>query len=101
MRYRIDGVLYDMIPPAQAPGHGHHQPHQGHVQPGHRRTARTAGTGASNCLSTAVRWTFAWAVLPTVHGESVVMRVLDRSNISLDLAKPRLVVMKTWTYSAS
>ena len=43
MRYRIDGVLYEMIPPPRAPGAADRLPHQGHGQPRHRRAAAAPG----------------------------------------------------------
>ncbi len=84
MRYRIDGVLYEMIPP---PKHlalpivsrikvmsklniaERRLPQDGRIE-------LTIG-GAPIDLRVAV--------LPTMFGESVVMRVLDRSNVQLSL----------------
>ena len=43
MRYRCDGVLYEMVPPPRHLADGHRQPHQGHVQPRHRRAPAAAG----------------------------------------------------------
>ena len=43
MRYRIDGVLYEMMPPPAHIAVGHQQPRKGHGQSGHRRAARAAG----------------------------------------------------------
>jgi type IV pilus assembly protein PilB len=86
MRYRIDGVLYEMIPP---PKHlalpivsrikvmadldiaERRLPQDGRIE------LEVGG----NPVDLRV------AVLPTMFGESVVMRVLDRSNVSLDLDK--------------
>ena len=86
MRYRIDGVLYEMIPP---PKHlaipivsrvkvmanldiaERRLPQDGRIE-------LMVGT---NPVDLRV------SVLPTMFGESVVMRVLDRSNVSLDLDK--------------
>jgi type IV pilus assembly protein PilB len=84
MRYRIDGVLYEMIPP---PRHlalpiisrikvmadldiaERRLPQDGRIEL----------TVHNHPVDLRV------AVLPTMFGESVVMRVLDRSNIQLDL----------------
>jgi len=84
MRYRIDGVLYEMVPP---PKHlalpivsrvkvmadldiaERRLPQDGRIQL----------TVNSNPIDLRV------AVLPTMYGESVVMRVLDRSNVELSL----------------
>jgi type IV pilus assembly protein PilB len=84
MRYRIDGVLYEMVPPPKELGPAitsrvkvmskldiaeRRLPQDGRVE-------LTVG-GAPVDLRVSV--------LPTMHGESVVMRVLDRSNVSLAL----------------
>lgn len=84
MRYRIDGVLYDMIPP-----------------PKHIATALASRVKVMSKLDIAERRMpqdgrielfmhgnpidLRVAILPTLFGESVVMRVLDRSNVQLDL----------------
>ena len=84
MRYRIDGVLYEMVPP-----------------PKHLGPAITSRVKVMANLDIAERRLpqdgrielqvggkpvdLRVAVLPTMHGESVVMRVLDRSNVELSL----------------
>ena len=84
MRYRIDGVLYEMMPP-----------------PSHIATAISSRIKVMADLDIAERRMpqdgrielnvnnqpidLRVSVLPTMFGESVVMRVLDRSNVSLDL----------------
>jgi type IV pilus assembly protein PilB len=86
MRYRIDGVLYEMIPP---PRHlampivsrikvmsnldiaEHRLPQDGRIE------LMVGGQPVDLRV----------AVLPTMFGESVVMRVLDRGNVNLDLDK--------------
>ena len=86
MRYRIDGVLYEMIPP-----------------PKHIAMAITSRIKVMANLDIAERRLpqdgripltvqgksvdLRIAVLPTIYGESIVMRVLDRSNVQLDLDK--------------
>lgn len=86
MRYRIDGVLYEMIPP-----------------PRHLANAIVSRIKVMADLDIAERRLpqdgrielvvngnpvdLRVAVLPTMFGESCVMRVLDRSNVSLDLGK--------------
>jgi type IV pilus assembly protein PilB len=86
MRYRIDGVLYEMVPP-----------------PKHIAMAITSRIKVMANLDIAERRMpqdgriplvvqgkgidLRVAVLPTMFGESVVMRVLDRSNVALDLDK--------------
>ena len=86
MRYRIDGILLDMIPP---PAHlapaiisrikvmanldiaEHRLPQDGRIE--------LMVQGAPVDLRVNV--------LPTMFGESVVMRVLDRSNVQLDMER--------------
>ncbi|MGE3108304.1 MAG: GspE/PulE family protein [Phycisphaerales bacterium] len=84
MRYRIDGVLYEMVPPPKHLGSAitsrikvmsqmdiaeRRLPQDGRIE-------LTVG-GAPVDLRVSV--------LPTMYGESVVMRVLDRSNVKLQL----------------
>ncbi len=84
MRYRIDGVLYEMIPP-----------------PKHLALPIVSRIKVMSKLNIAERRLpqdgrieltiggspidLRVAVLPTMFGESVVMRVLDRSNVQLSL----------------
>jgi type IV pilus assembly protein PilB len=86
MRYRIDGVLYEMMPP-----------------PAHIAAAISSRIKVMANLDIAERRVpqdgrielnvnnqpidLRVSVLPTMFGESVVMRVLDRGNVSLDLDK--------------
>ncbi len=86
MRYRIDGVLYEMVPP-----------------PPHLGPAITSRVKVMANLDIAERRLpqdgrielnvgghpvdLRVAVLPTMHGESVVMRLLDRSNVELNLER--------------
>ena len=84
MRYRIDGVLYEMVPPPKYLGPAitsrikvmsnldiaeRRLPQDGRVE------LQVAGSPVDLRVS----------VLPTMHGESVVMRVLDRSNVELSI----------------
>jgi type IV pilus assembly protein PilB len=86
MRYRIDGVLYEMVPPPKHLGPAitsrikvmasmdiaeRRLPQDGRVE-------LTVG-GAPVDLRVSV--------LPTMWGESVVMRVLDRGNVKLQLER--------------
>ena len=43
MRYRVDGVLYELVPPPRHLAPAISQPDQGHGQPRHRRAAAAAG----------------------------------------------------------
>ncbi|MBY0309353.1 MAG: Flp pilus assembly complex ATPase component TadA [Phycisphaerales bacterium] len=84
MRYRIDGVLYEMHPPPKELANAitsrvkvmakldiaeRRLPQDGRVE-------LTVGGGPVDLRV---------SVLPTMYGESVVMRVLDRSNVQLAL----------------
>jgi type IV pilus assembly protein PilB len=86
MRYRCDGVLYEMVPP-----------------PRHLATAIASRIKVMSNLDIAERRLpqdgrielnvggnpvdMRVSILPTMFGESVVIRVLDRSVVSLDLNK--------------
>ncbi len=86
MRYRIDGVLYEMVPPP---------PHlalpivsrikvMANLDIAERRLPQDGRIELTvNQLPIDLRV----SVLPTMFGESVVMRVLDRSNVQLSLDK--------------
>ena len=84
MRYRIDGVLYEMVPPPKYLGPAiisrikvmanldiaeRRLPQDGRIE------LQVAGSPVDLRVS----------ILPTMHGESAVMRVLDRSNVELSL----------------
>ncbi|MFN7022365.1 MAG: GspE/PulE family protein, partial [Phycisphaerales bacterium] len=99
MRYRIDGVLYEMVPPPKHLGPAitsrikvmanmdiaeRRMPQDGRIE-------LTVG-GAPVDLRVSV--------LPTMHGESVVMRVLDRSNVQLSLDRIGLREDDYKTFSA-
>ncbi|MEM9753299.1 MAG: ATPase, T2SS/T4P/T4SS family [Planctomycetota bacterium] len=84
MRYRIDGVLYEMIPPPKhlAVPIVSRVKVMADLNIAERRLpqdGRIELTVGSNPVDLRV------AVLPTMFGESVVMRVLDRTNTSLSL----------------
>ncbi len=86
MRYRIDGVLYDMIPPPKyiAMAIASRVKVMANLDIAERRMpqdGRIELVVGGNPIDLRV------AVLPTMFGESVVMRVLDRSNVQLDLDK--------------
>jgi type IV pilus assembly protein PilB len=86
MRYRIDGVLYEMIPPPKyiAAALSSRIKVMANLDIAERRMpqdGRISLTVQSNPVDLRV------SVLPTMFGESVVLRVLDRSQVSFDLAK--------------
>ena len=86
MRYRIDGVLYEMVPPPRhiAMAIASRIKVMANLNIAERRLpqdGRIELTVGRNPVDLRV------SVLPTMFGESVVMRVLDRSNVRLDLER--------------
>ncbi|UCG60281.1 MAG: Flp pilus assembly complex ATPase component TadA [Phycisphaerales bacterium] len=86
MRYRIDGVLYEMIPPPKyiAAALSSRIKVMADLDIAERRLpqdGRISLTVQGNPIDLRV------SVLPTMFGESVVLRVLDRSQMSFDLEK--------------
>ncbi len=86
MRYRIDGVLYEMVPPPKhiATALSSRIKVMANLDIAERRMpqdGRISLTVQGNPVDLRV------SVLPTMFGESVVLRVLDRSQVSLDLEK--------------
>ncbi|MEP0842693.1 MAG: type II/IV secretion system protein, partial [Phycisphaerae bacterium] len=84
MRYRIDGVLYEMVPPPRhiAMAIASRIKVMANLNIAERRLpqdGRIELQVAGNPVDLRV------AVLPTMFGESVVMRVLDRGNVRLSL----------------
>ncbi|MEX0654817.1 MAG: ATPase, T2SS/T4P/T4SS family [Phycisphaeraceae bacterium] len=86
MRYRIDGVLYEMIPPPRHLA----MPIVSRIKVmasldiAERRMPQD---GRIELVVNGQPVDLRIAVLPTMFGESVVMRVLDRGNVQLDLDK--------------
>ena len=88
MRYRIDGVLYEMVPPPKhiAVAIASRIKVMANLDIAERRLPQDGRIELSvdgNPVDLRV------SVLPTMFGESVVMRVLDRSNVKLDLDQHR------------
>jgi len=84
MRYRIDGVLYEMVPPPKqlGPAITSRIKVMANLDIAERRLpqdGRIELTVGGKPVDLRI------AVLPTIHGESCVMRVLDRSNVELAL----------------
>ncbi|HEX8523551.1 MAG TPA: ATPase, T2SS/T4P/T4SS family [Tepidisphaeraceae bacterium] len=84
MRYRIDGVLYEMMPPPNhiAPAISSRIKVMANLDIAERRLPQD-GRIELNVNNQPIDLRV--SVLPTMFGESVVMRVLDRSNVQLDL----------------
>jgi type IV pilus assembly protein PilB len=86
MRYRIDGILYEMLPPPKhiATALSSRIKVMANLDIAERRLpqdGRVSLTVQGNPVDLRV------SVLPTMFGESVVLRVLDRTQVSLDLEK--------------
>jgi len=86
MRYRIDGVLYEMVPPPKhiAAALSSRIKVMADLDIAERRLpqdGRISLTVQGNPIDLRV------SVLPTMFGESVVLRVLDRTQLSFDLGK--------------
>ncbi|MHC4068283.1 MAG: GspE/PulE family protein [Planctomycetota bacterium] len=86
MRYRIDGILYEMVPPPKyiAAALSSRIKVMAELDIAERRLpqdGRISLTVQGNPVDLRV------SVLPTMFGESVVLRILDRSQLSLDLDK--------------
>ncbi len=84
MRYRCDGVLYEMVPPPRhlAAAIASRIKVMSNLDIAERRLPQD-GRIELNVGGNAVDLRV--SVLPTMFGESVVIRVLDRSNVGLDL----------------
>jgi type IV pilus assembly protein PilB len=86
MRYRIDGVLYEMMPPPShiAAAISSRIKVMANLDIAERRMPQDGRIELNvNNMPIDLRV----SVLPTMFGESVVMRVLDRGNVNLDLDK--------------
>jgi type IV pilus assembly protein PilB len=86
MRYRCDGVLYEMVPPPRhlAAAIASRIKVMSNLDIAERRLpqdGRIELNVGGNPVDMRV------SVLPTMFGESVVIRVLDRTTVSLDLSK--------------
>ena len=86
MRYRVDGVMYELVPPPRhlAPAISSRIKVMANLDIAERRVpqdGRIELNVGGNPVDLRV------SVLPTMFGEGVVMRVLDRTVVSLDLNK--------------
>ena len=86
MRYRIDGILYEMVPPPRhiALAVASRIKVMSNLDIAERRVpqdGRIELTVGGKPVDLRV------SVLPTMFGESVVMRVLDRTQVELDITK--------------
>ncbi|MFA5864070.1 MAG: ATPase, T2SS/T4P/T4SS family [Phycisphaerae bacterium] len=86
MRYRIDGVLYDMSPPPRfiAMAISSRIKVMANLDIAERRIPQDGRIPLTvNGMPVDLRV----SVLPTMFGESIVMRVLDRTQVALDIEK--------------
>jgi len=86
MRYRIDGLLYEMLPPPKsiAVAIASRIKVMSNLDIAERRLPQD---GRIELLINNSPVDLRVSVLPTMFGESVVMRVLDRSNVQLDIER--------------
>jgi type IV pilus assembly protein PilB len=86
IRYRIDGTLYEMLPPPKsiALAISSRIKVMSNLDIAERRVPQD---GRIELVVNGAPVDLRVSVLPTMFGESVVMRVLDRSNVSLDLER--------------
>jgi len=86
MRYRVDGVLYEMMPPPRflAMAISSRIKVMANLDIAERRLPQD-GRIALQIAGTPIDLRV--SILPTMGGESVVLRVLDRSNVSLDISR--------------
>ncbi|KPK76173.1 MAG: pilus assembly protein PilB [Phycisphaerae bacterium SM23_30] len=86
MRYRIDGVLYEMVPPPQhiAVAIASRIKVMADLDIAERRLPQD---GRIALMVQGRPVDLRVSVLPTLFGESVVLRVLDRSQVQLDLER--------------
>jgi len=86
MRYRIDGVLYEMVPPPRhiALAVASRIKVMANLDIAERRLPQD---GRIELTVGAKPVDLRISVLPTMFGESVVMRVLDRTQVELDMTK--------------
>src|SRR4051794_26393281 len=97
MRYRVDGVLYELVPPPRhlAPAIASRIKVMANLDIAERRLPQDGRIElyiGGNSVDIRV------STLPTLFGESVVLRILDRTVVQLDLEKigMPLDTLKTW-----
>jgi len=105
VRYRIDGALYEMVPPPKPLGMALTSRIKvlASLNIAERRIAQDGRIDLNvggNQVDLRV------SILPTIYGESCVLRVLDRSNVSLDLDRlglreDDLKLFRTWIHKSN
>jgi type IV pilus assembly protein PilB len=86
IRYRIDGLLYEMLPPPKsiAAAIASRIKVLANLNIAERRLPQD---GRIELMISGNRVDLRISVLPTMFGESIVMRVLDRSQVALDIER--------------
>lgn len=86
MRYRIDGVLYEMVPPPRhvAVALSSRIKVMANLDIAERRLPQD---GRISLVVQGKPVDLRVSILPTMFGESVVLRILDRTQVDLDLGK--------------
>ena len=79
IRYRVDGLLRDVMTVPRSALRVGRQPDQDRVRPRHRRAAACRRTAAPGSPSTASAIDARVSTLPSLHGEKVVIRLLTRA----------------------
>lgn len=102
VRYRIDGALYEMVPPPKPLGVALVSRIKvlANLNIAERRIPQDGRIDLNvggNPVDLRV------SILPTIHGESCVLRVLDRSNVQLDLDRlgfreDDLKIFRSWIH---
>ena len=96
VRYRYDGVLHEAEAPPRRLAAAIISRIKIMAQAGHRRAAAAAGrphqAGGARAGGRFPRL----HRCPTLHGETVVLRILDRTAVAFDYAKPR-AVRRRWS----
>ena len=85
IRYRVDGALYELESPPLHSALRADQPRQGHVANLDIAETRLPQDGRIEISIGGKPVDLRVSTLPTMFGESCVMRILDRSVVSLDL----------------
>jgi general secretion pathway protein E len=86
VRYRIDGVLHEVESPPKRLSAAGDLAHQDHGEPRHRRAPPAAGRRIRLRVQ-GKEIDLRVSTVPTMHGESVVMRILDKGGVALDFAR--------------
>ena len=94
IKYRIDGVLHaGHAAHRQRASLDHHFAHQGHERARYFRAPRAAGRPLPRAATTGRAIDFRVSIMPTIHGEDAVLRVLDKESMSEKFRKLTLDVV--------